>query len=339
MYSMCLGFMAKGHRVTLAAAADFKPVTAEDYDFEVHFFKSVFTRIFLPPIFPLSFEFLKWLRANHKKYDIVLSSETFSFATLFLSMVCPSKTVIWQEIMGHHVRLKKMPSYVWHYMIVPLFIRRVRCVVPRSRRVYMFISKFFKNTSNEVVDHGVNEANFDYSKEKEWQIVISARLVPGKNVESMILVYSKLIRLEGFEDLKLRIVGDGESREGIEKLVDELNLRDSVSFLGFLKHKDLNEVVKKSRIFMVNTLRDLNMVSIPEAIVSGTPVITNRLPASADYIAREKLGVAKDNWDEYDLKEILENNAIYVDNCINYRDKLTNSFCANKIIEIYNSYC
>ncbi|MDR0393864.1 MAG: glycosyltransferase [Tannerella sp.] len=339
IYSMCLGFMAQGHQVTLAAAADYKPVSgSEAYDFEVLFFKSEFTRIFPPSVLPLSFEFHRFLKAAHPDYEMILSSETFSFATLSAAMICPSKTVIWQELMLHQQKFRKIPSKIWHRLVVPLFISRVRCVIPRSHRAGTFIRRYLKQVAGEYVDHGVNASRFVFSGEKERQVISSSRLVPGKNVESMIRVYSKLIKINGYEDVKMVIVGDGESKKSLETLVEHLALRDHVVFTGFLSQNGVNEVVKKSAVFMVNTLKDLNMVSIPESIASGTPVITNLLPASADYIGREKLGIAKDAWDAYDLKEIIDNNPVYVENCIRYRDKLTNRFSARKITEIFEDW-
>ena len=337
IYTMCLGFASNGHQVTLAAAEDYRPVTKEEYDFEILFFKSAFTGIFLPSVLPLSFDFYKYIKANHKKYDLVVSSDVFSFSSLFLSLVCPSKTVIWHEMMMHQKKFKEMPSKIWYNIVAPLFIRRVRCVIPRSRRAYLFINRYLKNVTEEVVDHGVDVLRFGFSKDKERQIISSSQLIPRKNIESLILIYSKLVKLEGFGDVKMLIAGNGVLRESLEELVEKLNLQDNVRFLGFLEHQDLNEAIKKSYAFMINTLRDLNMVSIPESIVSGTPIITNLIPASADYIAKENLGIAKDNWDEYDLKEIIENNPVYVDNCINYRDKLTNSLGAKRIVDIYNA--
>ena len=338
IYTMCMGFVANGHQVTLAAEADYKPVPVEkEYDCEVIFFKSVFIRLFLPATLPLSFDFYKYLKTNHKKYDMVLCSEVFSFVSLFASIICPAKTVIWQEMTLHPLKYKKIPSRFWHRVIDPLFIRRVRCVIPRSDRAYSFIRKYLKNVSKETVDHGINVMRFNFSKEKERQVISSSRLVPGKNIESILLTYSKLIKIKGYEDIKMMIAGDGISRKDLESFVEKLNLQAHVTFSGFLKQSDLNEVIKKSHVFMINTLRDQNMLSIPESIVSGTPVITNLLPASAGYIMREKLGIAKDNWNEYDLIEIIDNNPFYVDNCLNYRDKLTNTCCAKKIVDIFKT--
>ena len=77
------------------------------------------------------------------------------------------------------------------------------------------------------------------------------------------------------------------------------------------------------------------MVSIPEAIVSGTPILTNTQPASVEYIRANGLGIVKDNWDEYDLKKIVDENPDYVQNCIAYRDKLTNTHAARTFLNIY----
>ncbi|MDR1221310.1 MAG: hypothetical protein LBL07_00320 [Tannerella sp.] len=45
------------------------------------------------------------------------------------------------------------------------------------------------------------------------------------------------------------------------------------------------------------------------------------IPITTIAINQEKLGIAKDNWDETDLVEIIDNNRSYVDNCVNYRGK------------------
>jgi 1,2-diacylglycerol 3-alpha-glucosyltransferase len=330
--------MLNSHRVTLAAMVDYAPKEVEKYDFETLFFKSNLTHVFNPALLPFSLDLHKYLKLNHKKYDLIVSSEVFSFATLSAAMICPAKTVVWQELTLLQKKFFKIPSKIWHWVIMPLFYRKITCVIPRSEKAYSFISKFMKNVSSEVVDHGVNISEFGFSKEKERQLISFSRLIYGKNIESIIWVYSKLVKIKGYEDVKLLIAGRGDLRESLEELVLKLNLQDNVSFLGFLNHRELNNVIKKSYAFLINTRRDLNMVSIPETIVSGTPVVTNLIPTSSSYIIKEGLGIAKDNWDETDLMEIIDNNPLYVDNCVNYREKLTNSYCAKKITDIYLAY-
>jgi 1,2-diacylglycerol 3-alpha-glucosyltransferase len=196
-----------------------------------------------------------------------------------------------------------------------------------------------KKVSAEYVDHGINTSYFQISTIKKRQFISSSQLIYRKNIESIIGIFGRLIKVKGYEDMQLLIAGRGEYRRYLEERVSQLNLHDRVSFTGFLSQIELNDRIKESCAFLINTRQDLNVVSIPEAIVSGTPVVTNLIPASADYVAKEKLGIAKDNWNEYDLIEIIENNPVYVNNCVNYREKLTNNYCAGKIVEIYWDYC
>lgn len=143
--------------------------------------------------------------------------------------------------------------------------------------------------------------------------------------------------MEGYEDIRLLIAGRGDQRPMLESLAAELGVREKVEFLGFLPQTELNQYIKTSYCFLVNTRQDLNMVSIPEAVVSGTPILTNTQPASAGYIRANRLGIVKDHWNEYDLKKIIDENPVFVQNCIAYRDNLTNTHIARTFLEIYRN--
>ena len=339
IYGMCLGFLLNGHRVTLAASAEYKPTVEETYDFEVIFFKSTLTRFFPPGALPFSLDFYRFVKAHHRQFDLIVSGEVFSFMSLFTAIRCPDKTVIWQEMAIHQRKFKRLPSKFWHRIIIPLFFRRVKVVIPRSEKARLFIGKYLSNVSSDYVDHGINVANFEYAKEKKKQFVSSSRLVYRKNIESIIAIVGRLVRIKGYEDYQLLIAGDGDRRQFLEEEVDRLHLRGHVFFLGFLNQKQLNNCIKSSCAFLINTLWDNNLLSIPEAIVSGTPVMTNLQPNMAEYVTKHQVGIAKDNWDEYDLVKIIDNNAMYIDNCLKSRDQLSNLYSAGQIVEIFNDFC
>lgn len=335
IYGMCLGFMRLGHNVTLIAADDYKPTEKETYDFPVLFMRCVGTQ-YLSYALPLSFELWHWLRKHSKGYDMVLSSETFGFHTLFASMICPKKTIIWQELTAHQRKMHKLPSKFWHNVICHLFMRKVRCVVPRSDKAYAFINQYMPRVPKTIVDHGINIGKFQCSREKKRQIISSSQLIHRKNVDGIIRKFNRFHKMSGYEDVKLLIAGRGDEEDNLHRLVKELGIDESVFFLGFLPQTELNDYIRTSMAFLVNTRQDLNMVSIPESIVSGTPILTNNVPASAGYIARERLGIAKDEWDENDIRDIVDNNAFYVDKCIKYRDNLTSEHSAQTLIDIFN---
>lgn len=337
IYSMCLGFLENGHTITLVASAEYKPTDIEIYPFEIKFFKSSLIRIFPPALIPFSFELNSYIKRNNTNYDLVVSSETFSFGTLFASFHCPEKTVVWQELTSHQKKFHYMPSKLWHWFIAPLFVNRVVMVIPRSKAAYLFIRQYVKCVTSTIVDHGVNVNKFSTSEIKKRQIISSSQLIARKNVEGIIDVFFKLNQIKGYDDIELIIAGKGDAEIELKEKVNSLMLKNKVSFVGFLNHDVLNKYIRESMVFLVNTRQDLNLVSLPESIVSGTPILTNCIPASAYYIEENRLGIAKDNWSEKELRIMIDNYKEYSKNCCEYRAKLTNDCSALKIIEVYQT--
>ena len=277
----------------------------------------------------------QYIKENEKSFDLLISSEVFSFQSLLAARICPEKTIIWQELTDHQNKFHRLPSKIWHNVIVRLFMQRIAAVAPRSRPAYKFISKYMPQTVKQIVDHGINVDKFTYSEKKERQIISSSQLIHRKNIDGIIRIFQQFHEMEAYEDIKLLIAGRGEEEANLKKLVSELKLSESVRFLGFLPQQTLNKYIRESLCFLINTRKDLNMVSIPESIVSGTPILTNTQPASAGYIQANKLGIAKNQWGVDELKEIIDNNSFYVKNCIGYRDNLTNVHSAQLLTDIY----
>jgi 1,2-diacylglycerol 3-alpha-glucosyltransferase len=116
-----------------------------------------------------------------------------------------------------------------------------------------------------------------------------------------------------------------------------LSIGHHVVFHGFLPHKQLAEPLRRSLALLVDTSNDLNMVTIAEAITSGTPVVTNTVPSTASFIASHGLGIVRDDWDENDLIEVINNYDKLHAACKREGKELTNVACARKMIEIANN--
>lgn len=335
IYNMCVGFKQSGHQVTLIAAQEYKPAGEESYDFDIIFVKSAFTKIFPPAVLPYCPELWNYLRKNKAGFDLIISSEVFALASLFAALICPRKTIIWHELTVHQQKFHQLPSRLWHHTIVPLCFRKIVSVVPRSQAAFEFISRYLKNVSTNIVDHGINIETFAFNLHKQQQFICVSQLIARKNVSGIIDKFTDFLKLGPYKNFKLYIAGRGDQKEALEQKVHASGLEEHIIFLGFLSHDKLNEYVGNSMGFLVNTKRDLNMVSIPEAIVCGTPVITNLVPASASYIKSNALGIAKEEWTAQDLVQLVENNSYYVANCGKYREKLTNFHSAQQLIEIF----
>ncbi len=335
IYNMCLGFKSLGYEVTLAAAADYMPVEFEEYDFDMKWLKTDCHKLCPPSVLPYSKELSTFLKENSARFDMIVTSEVFSLWSFAAACICPNKTIIWQELTEHQNKFHQLPSKFWHHVVAKFFMQKVKAVVPRSTKAYDFIHQFMPMTTKKVVDHGINVDKFQYSTIKKRQIISSSQLIHRKNVDGIIHIFADFHHQKGYEDIKLLIAGRGEEEMRLKKLVSMLGLNDSVEFLGFLPQAKLNEYIRESLCFLVNTRKDLNMVSIPESIVSGTPILTNLQPASAGYIAKEHLGIAKDSWGVDELKQMIDNDSLFVDNCIKYRDKLTSKHSSKMLVDIF----
>lgn len=335
IYSLCLGFLKLGHKVTLAAASEYRPIEDETYEFEIKFFHSNYTKFCKPSVLPYSKELKRFLQKQSQEFDIVISSEVFSFPSLFAAMYCPEKTIIWHELALHQKKFHKIPSRLWYTIIAPIYQGKVRCIVPRSIRAKEFLSKYMRNVTENYVEHGINVEQFTPSLQKEKYMVYIGQFIERKNIPCILNKFSRYKKKHN-NGLQLLLIGEGPMKEQINNLVTELNLSADVKILGFMNHKALNEVLRKAKCMLIDTKQDNNMVSIPESIVCGTPVLSNSIPTNAYTIKQNKLGIVKDNWDETDIEEIIDHNTKYVENCIRYRENLTNIHSAQLFIDIIN---
>lgn len=332
IYNFALGFIKLGHNVCLIASEDYKPTEKESYEFDILFFKSNLKSIFQAHILPFHKNLYSYLKHNKKNFHLVISSEVFSISSLIASIVLPQKLVIWQELCVHNKKFFKLPSLFWYNCVAPLFYKNV-CVVPRSTLSYSFIRRYLKKVSDVIVEHGINPDKFILSSFKNRQFIVVSQLIKRKRIDLIIKQFDKFVKDFRYSDYKLFIIGKGDEEHNLKQYVSNLGISEYVLFCGFLSHEELSPILAQSKALLVNTEKDLNMVSIPEAIMSGTPIVMNSVPASSFYVQNEKLGIVKDNWNDKDLMEIADSEE-YNLNCIKYRMFLSNVHSAEIMMKI-----
>ena len=334
IYNLGLAFKSSGHDVTLVAASEYKPSKEEKYEIDVVFLPSVIKSVFLPGVLPFQPDLWGFLRNNKRNFDLIISSEIFSFPTLFASIHASRKVIVWHELAVHNRKMKGIPSFFWYNVIARLFFRKT-LVVARSESARNFISRYVSRVSDTIIEHGVNLDKFSFSRAKKHQFIIVSQLISRKNIESILNKFSCFIAQHKYSDFRLMIVGRGELEDVLKRQTKELGIENNVKFVGFMPHSELNSLVTESMALLIDTKQDNNMVSIPESIVSGTPVLTNLVPTNAPMINKYQLGIAKTDWTENDLQEITENNDVYVENCIAIREQLSAKHSAKQFIDVF----
>ncbi|MCM8809959.1 MAG: glycosyltransferase family 4 protein [Candidatus Omnitrophica bacterium] len=117
---------------------------------------------------------------------------------------------------------------------------------------------------------------FGYSEKKI--IIFVGRLTKQKGVEYLIKSFEKL----KIDEKYLIILGDGELREKLEKMVFSLGLKDKVLFAG--RKKEVLPYLQVADIFVLPSLSEGLPISVLEAMSCGLPVVVSKVGGNVDVV-------------------------------------------------------
>ena len=125
-------------------------------------------------------------------------------------------------------------------------------------------------------------------KKKTLKIVAVGRLIPLKRFDTLIKAAAVIIE-QGFYDLSVLIIGDGEERLQLEKMIYDLKIGEYVELLGI--RDDVIEIMRWADIFVIPSSYEGLSIAMIEAMACGLPVIASDAPGLKDYIDQEGNGL------------------------------------------------
>jgi glycosyltransferase involved in cell wall biosynthesis len=134
-------------------------------------------------------------------------------------------------------------------------------------------------------------------------IVFSAgRLLDWKGHEILIRAAAELAVTRS--RFKLLIAGDGPLRSYLDQLVEELELQDSVKFLGHLP--DIRHLMVLSDLFVLPSIKEPFGLVLLEAMAADLPIIATDAGGVSEIIANEQNGVLVPPGDVASLARAIE---------------------------------
>lgn len=203
-------------------------------------------------------------------------------------------------------------------------IRAAKFVVTISQFNKEHLASMINRTESkkiEVIPCGVSLLEFK-SEEKEFRmaknILSVGRLVEKKGFQYL-LQACKLLKDWGLS-FNCTIIGDGEQRGFLFRLMEELNVQDQVCFMGALGPEEVRKHLKRSDVFVLPAVmggdgdRDGIPVSLMEAMAAGVPSVSSRISGIPELINNRHNGRLVQPEDSFDLarvvKEILSNDKL-----------------------------
>lgn len=111
-----------------------------------------------------------------------------------------------------------------------------------------------------------------------------ARFNSIKDQETLVRAFARLCERDGLPAVELWLVGDGETRQSLESLVEHLKCSEAVRFWG--ARGDVPELLGQMDLYAFSTTRDEGFgIAVIEAMSAGLPVMASDVSA-----CREVLG-------------------------------------------------
>ena len=298
------------------------------------------------------FKYLNYLIAFRKGLSVLIEKRKISFDIAHMNILHPA---CWQSL---YVKWKyNLPFIIsenWHGLqdlarydikglrkyLIRLSIKKASYVCPVSHQLKNAIKEAGFSGNFKVVPNVVNTSIFSLSPKKENKdftfLHVSTLTDSIKNISGILNSFSKLKK----ENVKLRIIGDGETSWIKDKLVS-LKITDLVSLEGEMTYEEISLAMQDANAFLLfSNIENLPLVLI-ESMSTGTPIITSNVGGISEIFDDSK-GIMIDAGDQNKLLEAMNN---MVENASNYNPQKIRKFAvdnfsqekiSNQFDEIYN---
>jgi glycosyltransferase involved in cell wall biosynthesis len=292
------------------------------------------------------FPAISFFRNNNP--DVIICGPQFIsiLSVLVVKLILRKKVKL---ILSHHsfydLDIKRMTFFhLFYKSFLRFFYRYGDIIVAVSNAVkeHLVNDVGLSKDKIKVIYNPVLESNFNdlirvplshkwFVDKRDYKILVCVgRLSKIKNQEALVRLMPSLIKEI---NCKLVLIGDGEERYLLEKLVSDLDLSLNVEFLGsisnplkFIKHSDL--------LVLPSLTETFSLVAV-ESIASGTPVISTPTLGVTEILENCEgcffESIDNQNGFIFRIKEILNSENIFVD------EEFVKKFRTDKIGEIYES--
>jgi len=274
---LALELQALGHDVVLYISDLYQPIKVEDLGIKLVYLKTYLKGMPEIPFVPSLIGYLK------NSYDIVLTSETFQWATIFaviarlISFKHKPKIFIWHEIAVHQRALKQIPSKIFHLIVLKYFLDwQIARYIPRGIRAKKFLADqgLSKTKLTGPISHGVDQNIFyqERSFTSRNYIFSPSRLVEDKEIPTILHAF-KALRDNGI-DVDLVIQGDGPNYFAYKVIATNLKIDRFVFFNRTrVNHDDMRKLYSNAQFTVIASKQDFMLFSVMESLICQTPVI------------------------------------------------------------------
>jgi glycosyltransferase involved in cell wall biosynthesis len=226
------------------------------------------------------------------KPDILLSALFYvNVIAVLAKRLAPSaktKIIVTER---NHISLKAQNSTSWADRAAPWIVRLAYPLADAVVGISAGVAQDVQNCMNAppdkiswihnpVVTNDLLE-NLKETAQDEWfessknpVIVMSGRLVVQKDYETAFRAFKQVLEKQ---ELRLLILGEGELKNKLKKLAQDLDIEKNINFKGFVENP--LSYMKRADLFLLSSRHEGFGNVVVEALLCGLPVVSTDCPA------------------------------------------------------------
>lgn len=150
------------------------------------------------------------------------------------------------------------------------------------------VEVIYNPVDREKIIRMASEEHVNYDK---FTIVCVGRMCPQKRFDRVVSLAHRL-KSNGYDDIRIRIIGDGALRENLQNQAKEHVADDMVEFVGFSQNP-FPQMKAADMLLLTSDAEGFSLV-ICEAMCLGVPVVSTKTAGPTEIIENDKYGVLCD---------------------------------------------
>ena len=242
-----------------------------------------------------------------RRHDFDVVVDSINGVPFFTPLFVRKKKV---AILHHLVKCIFFKELSWYFAIIGWISERFIPIVHRNTK-FITVSESSKKEMEEfglgdveLIYNGVDMAMSENSdKNLRPAIIFLGRLKEYKRIDHLIKAYK--IVSESISEAELWIVGDGDYRNELKKLAEEMKIK--ADFFGYVDEQTKAKLLSEAWVFVITSEKEGWGISVLEANACGTPAIAYDVPGLRDSIKDGETGLLTKSGDIKALSEAIIN--------------------------------
>jgi glycosyltransferase involved in cell wall biosynthesis len=140
---------------------------------------------------------------------------------------------------------------------------------------------------NQTTDIDITEFNYFTKEPFNTYGLFVSRIIKGKGLDDVIRALPLVLKVN--PHFNLLVAGDGPEKKSYLELAIELNVNESIIWLGIIPNNLLSNIYASSEIFIFPSHFPEGMpMVLMDALKSGIPIITSRVRFAVNYLEENK---------------------------------------------------